>query len=59
MLSLCEVCAHRREVISGTGSRFLLCQKSLSDPSYRKYPPQPVIECPGFKPREDEDTVGE
>jgi len=49
MISLCEVCAERRVITSGTGSRFLLCQKSLADKHYPKYPPQPVVQCTGFQ----------
>ena len=47
-LSLCEHCAQMREIISGKGSRFLLCQFSRIDPRYPKYPPQPVVRCQGF-----------
>lgn len=46
--SLCEYCRHMREVISGKGSRFLLCRLSQSDPQFPKYPPQPVWRCGGF-----------
>jgi hypothetical protein len=46
--SLCDACALRRVIVSGTGSRFLLCQKSLEDKHFPKYPPQPVLRCAGF-----------
>jgi len=46
--SLCEGCARMREVISGRGSRFLLCQHSRVDPRFPKYPPQPVVRCEGY-----------
>ena len=46
--SLCETCAHRREVVSGKGSRFLMCQLSQTDRRFPKYPPQPVIRCAGY-----------
>ena len=36
--SLCETCLHVRAIISGTGSRFLLCQLSQTDRRFRKYP---------------------
>ena len=52
--SICETCAHVKEVTSGTGSRFLLCQLSQVDRRFQKYPPQPVIRCEGFK----EGTIG-
>lgn len=55
--SLCETCEHLREIISGTGSRFLLCRLSQTDPRFPKYPPQPVIRCNGFKPRTSEITA--
>lgn len=57
LLSLCESCAQTRVVISGTGSRFLMCQKSLVDKHYPKYPPQPVLRCAGFQsiPNQDSD----
>ena len=46
--SLCDQCARMREVISGKGSRFLLCQLSRVNPHYPKYPNQPVLRCLGF-----------
>ena len=45
--SLCEHCLHMQEVISGKGSRFLLCRKSQQDPRFPKYPPQPMLRCIG------------
>ena len=50
--SLCEHCARMREVISGKGSRFLLCQFSQVEPRFPKYPPQPVFACPAFIERD-------
>jgi hypothetical protein len=57
--SLCETCASMREVITPKGSRFLLCQLSRTDPAFPKYPPQPVVRCDGYRPREtnEQDTV--
>jgi hypothetical protein len=52
MHSLCDRCAHMREVITPRGSRFLLCQLSTTDPAYPKYPPQPVVHCDGYQPRD-------
>jgi hypothetical protein len=46
--SLCESCHWMREVNTPRGSRFLLCQLSATDSSYRKYPVQPVLRCDGF-----------
>ena len=54
--SLCESCAHLREVISGRGSRFL-CLLSRSDDRFPRYPPQPVVRCAGHEPRRDDGTA--
>ena len=37
-----------RTIVSGKGARFLLCQLSLTDSRFSKYPPQPVVRCAGF-----------
>jgi hypothetical protein len=47
-LSLCESCSFGKEIISGKGSRFLLCEKSKTDPRFPKYPRQPVMRCQGY-----------
>lgn len=54
MDSLCASCLYRRTVISGTGSRFLLCTKSQQDKRFPKYPPQPVVRCAGYEPAEED-----
>jgi hypothetical protein len=41
-----------REVITPKGSRFLLCQLSRINPAFPKYPPQPVVRCGGYQPRD-------
>lgn len=46
---LCADCAHARRIESARGSQFILCQLSLSDPRFPKYPPLPVLRCAGFK----------
>jgi hypothetical protein len=51
-ISLCQSCLHVREIVSGTGSRFWLCQKSQTDARFPKYPPQPVVKCSGFEVRD-------
>ena len=45
--SLCESCRHLREIVTGKGSRFLMCLLSQTDSRFRKYPPQPVRQCSG------------
>jgi hypothetical protein len=53
--SLCETCASMREVITPKESRFFLCQLSRTDPAFPKYPPQPVVRCDGYRPRDNKE----
>jgi len=50
--SLCEMCKNKRDVVTAR-SRFLLCELVKSDPAYPKYPPQPVVRCEGYQPRDN------
>ena len=50
--SLCETCRQMREIVSGKGSRFVLCQLAQDDARFPKYPPHPIIKCEGYKERE-------
>jgi hypothetical protein len=38
-----------RAVVTPRGSRFLLCGMSGTDPRFVKYPPQPIVECEGYR----------
>ena len=46
--SLCETCAWKRE-IKTPRSLFLLCQLSQTEARFPKYPPQPVVQCDGYR----------
>jgi putative acetyltransferase len=46
--SLCESCQNMREVRTAR-SRFLLCELSVTDGRYPKYPPQPVSKCERYE----------
>ena len=46
---LCAGCVHARLVVSGRGSRFVLCERSRTDPLFPRYPPLPVRTCAGFR----------
>jgi hypothetical protein len=52
MTSLCETCRNRREIRT-TRSRFLLCQLSVTNAAYPKYPPQPVVRCAGYQVQDE------
>ena len=49
METLCKFCGNVREVVSGTGSTFILCRLAQSDKRFPKYPPQPVVRCGGYE----------
>lgn len=51
--SLCQTCQNHREITSGRGSRFVLCELAQRDKRFAKYPPQPVLVCSGFQTRAD------
>lgn len=51
-LGLCSDCLHVRRVESERGSVFYRCDKAREDPTFPKYPPLPVLRCPGFEPAE-------
>jgi hypothetical protein len=45
---LCASCAHEEIVRSARGSEFILCRLSRTDPRFPRYPPLPVVACPGY-----------
>jgi hypothetical protein len=49
---LCDTCEHQVQVRNTRGSVFSLCARSRTDPAYPRYPRLPVIECPGYEPRD-------
>jgi hypothetical protein len=53
-LGLCANCRHARRIETRRGSRFLLCGRAADDPQYVRYPPLPVMRCPGHEPVEPE-----
>jgi hypothetical protein len=53
--SLCETCHWMREVRTAR-SRFLLCELSITSPDFPKYPPQPVVQCGGYRSKDGAET---
>ena len=45
---LCATCRHSRDIVSGRGSRFVLCELSRAVPQFPRYPALPVIGCRGY-----------
>ena len=58
---LCADCTNARRIESARSSVFFLCELSLTDPHFPKYPRLPVISCSGFArekvPRPDPITM--
>jgi hypothetical protein len=48
-VGLCWTCIHARRVQTSR-SRFWLCGRSATDPSFPRYPALPVLACRGFEP---------
>ena len=46
---LCASCAYSKVVTSSRGSVFYLCQLSLTDARFPRYPTLPVLSCPGYE----------
>jgi GrpB-like predicted nucleotidyltransferase (UPF0157 family) len=51
---LCASCAHARSIESSRGSVFILCELSLTDPCFPKYPGLPVLSCSGHERKKDQ-----
>jgi hypothetical protein len=53
--SLCHSCSFKRDVHGRLGQHYLLCR---NDAIEAKYPPQPVLACPGYQPLLPEHHLG-
>jgi hypothetical protein len=49
-VGLCVRCINVHIIENRRGSRFYRCRLADVDPAFRRYPPLPVISCPGFAP---------
>jgi hypothetical protein len=47
---LCASCAHAIVITSDRGSVFVQCALAKTDPRFPRYPPVPVVACPGYQP---------
>lgn len=51
---LCAGCGHARVLSTKIGAAIYVCRLSAKDQSFPKFPPLPVLACPGFaKPAQD------
>ncbi|HLQ61774.1 MAG TPA: hypothetical protein VK131_07930 [Candidatus Acidoferrales bacterium] len=48
---LCASCRHSKTV-AGAHSRFWMCLRSRTEPSFPRYPRLPVLSCRGYEQRE-------
>jgi hypothetical protein len=49
-VGLCDHCTNVQVIENRRGSRFYRCRLADIDPAFVRYPPLPVISCPGFAP---------
>jgi hypothetical protein len=54
---LCTDCVHARAIESARGSVFMLCNLSLTDPRFPKYPRLPVFACDGYTKKSGNQSV--
>jgi hypothetical protein len=52
-VGLCADCLHARRIESERGSVYFLCELSMSDPRFPKYPRLPVVSCSGYAKKEE------
>ena len=57
-IGLCSICRHARPQRNARGSTFWRCAAADTDPRLLRYPPLPVLRCPGFEPRTPEKASG-
>jgi hypothetical protein len=53
-VGLCAACHWMQKMESDRGSLFYLCQRSVTDPAFPKYPRLPVLRCHGYDPLNEE-----
>ena len=51
--SLCESCRYVKRIQNARGSVFWLCTVHRQDPTYAKYPRQPVLTCAAYQKAPD------
>ena len=56
-IGLCSNCQHCR-IVQSERSAFYMCRLSFTNPEYRKYPPLPVLRCPGYLPLDLSEVEG-
>jgi hypothetical protein len=56
---LCDRCANVHIIENRRGSRFYRCRLADVDPAFVRYPPLPVLSCPGFVPAAPAGPAGE
>ncbi|MDE2882987.1 MAG: hypothetical protein OXP70_14130 [Acidobacteriota bacterium] len=52
---LCDACRHAR-LVASRRYRFLLCERSVDDARFPRYPRLPVLTCDGFAPLPSRDA---
>ena len=48
-VGLCRNCRWMRPVTNRRGSTFTRCALAETDPRFVRYPPLPVLSCPGYE----------
>ncbi|HXM37594.1 MAG TPA: hypothetical protein VN908_02920 [Gemmatimonadales bacterium] len=51
-VGLCATCRRVRIVTNRRGSVFYRCARADVDPRFVRYPPLPMLACPGYEPHD-------
>ena len=52
-VGLCTDCRHAKVLRNDRGSTFYFCSLAEKDPKFRRFPPLPVRQCPGYDKKMD------
>lgn len=52
-VGLCVHCQYARKVENRRGSTFFMCERSMADARYPKYPHLPMAHCAGYVSQQD------
>ena len=55
-VGLCATCRHVRVTLTSRGTLYYLCERSLTDKTFPRYPPLPVRYCVGHETEGKEPT---
>lgn len=56
-MGICAACKHVRELETKIGATIYMCQLAAKDERFRKFPPLPLLACPGYEKAVDKEAA--